>query len=407
MSEKILGIIGRGSVVKHFFLYVQNNLDPFLENVNKVIFLNYGFVSDDVFKKTPFFQKVSKALPDISFDVLPENAKASRSSFYALCDVVLDASEGYVPGRSMSSKFLARPHSLYDYALRLSNEESVTDVEINWATDFAIYLAEKKEQNERILMSEQQFQNHWEQARLVIDAMNKKMIGDTEKMSLPGKRFFLSFPFSLPLLFERANELQRTIEKGHSELPTYLLCVNEPCLAASVLAGACPLITPYLVGITGFDVERLEENVNKEYRSELTKAGFPFYKLHCSLAGAHEQFVSVPEVYPQSEEERPIFEKVLSSIDYQKMYDFMLEKLTSHYQDNEHLIETANQVSRAVYQTVIAAMQSRRKALSVFPSFYERPLCNGYFHQSGNEKTGLFFTGRHRFRNGSVFSDVK
>jgi len=112
-------------------------------------------------------------------------------------------------------------------------------------------------------------------------------------------------------------------------------------------------------------------------------------------------------VYPRTEEERPIFEKVLSHINYPKMYEFMLEKLTSHYQNNEHKQETADQVSRAIYRTIISAMQSRRKALSVFPPFHERPLCNGYFHQSVNEETGLFFMGRQRFRNGSVFSDER
>ena len=66
---------------------------------------------------------------------------------------------------------------------------------------------------------------------------------------------------------------------------------------------------------------------------------------------------------------------------------------------------TSSQVDEALLKTIVPALQSRGRALSLFPGKEERALCNGVYQKLSEDGGGLFLVGDSRFRNGKVWGE--
>lgn len=412
MARKSLGIIGKGHVVKRFFSDMAvKDYTAFAEQFAAVYFYNYGYLTDDDFKKTDEFRTVEKRVESLASSVgedveLTVNVRGSSTTFvdfFAGCDVILDASEGYVPGRlKRENKFEARPGSLYELAVKFSKGEEVSPSGLDWRRDYDQYCVENDNTTDdhkgRIPMNQSDFEKHWQSALEILCIVN-----EVHRQFPIGRRMLLSFPFSADILVERGKQLSQVVREAHA-LPTYITVVNEPCMAATVLGSLAPAMVPYLVACTGFDVERLNMIFNDTYRAEKERAGYRDFVLRVRMKGFHDDGVMIPLIVPERKEDQSILAEVLLALDFSRLYSYLKDQVQSYFQRYD-AATTSRQVSNALYNTILAAVQSRGKCFSLLPRLPASGLSNGYFHQNVDDVQGMFLVGNHKFRNGKVVAD--
>ncbi len=421
MTKKTLGFIGKGRVLSHFLEYVGSNSlrrDVLFDEIDKILFYNYGYDTGEDFKTSSSYGSIVKTiehlLEDSSFNVTIDvkGSPKNITDFFSGCDVIVDISEGYISGQLSNRAKGAREGSLCAYALGLFKREDVSTISISARLDFRFYQKEMRERERngekgRIVLSESDFKTKWELSRDVLQAVN------TVHQKFPlGERSFMLFPFSAPMLVERGKQFADALMKGNKVLPTYLTIVNEPCLASLVVSSSCPEMREYMVGCTGYDVIRLEDCLNAKYAAEKEKAGFKEHHLSVTLRGFHDKEVMVPVLYPLYEKDREVFGKVFEHVDYHLVHQFMKEQVGNYFFTHTDRELTSLQVDESLFGTIVPALQSRGKALSVFPARKDertgkdgRALCNGIFQEKYDDGSGLFLVGDHRFRNGKVMRE--
>ncbi len=436
MGTKTLGIMGKGRAIHNFFTclrddsleglfdykksdskngkdsereierdnlahYIAPSRKIFFDMVEKVVFYNYGYTTDDDFKRG-WLTELEENLSSVHFEV-----QSDFKRFMVCSDAVVDATGGYISWRDTKKKF-----SLCEYAKGLA-AKGKSDVKLNVKEDWNLY--EQGGVGGRKLMSEEEFLREWDFSHRLIARIGEvdrhlhthldegiRSESSESGYSLIGFRMYVEFPFIVSTMIERGKKLQSMAEKG-MRLPTYVLLANEMCMLANVLAGNCPTMAKKIVACTGYDLYRLEKVLNEEYASLKEQAGFPQIHLAVSLKGFHDTQGTIPVIYPQREEDREMFEKIFDMMEYRKAYDF-LHKETGNYYPN-HISDAKNsdmQTAAYLLKTVVPALQSVGRALLVFPGYDERPLNNGYFQQRDDTGKGLFLVGDQRFRNGKV-----
>jgi len=246
-----------------------------------------------------------------------------------------------------------------------------------------------------------EFKKNWNVSLKVLEVVN-----GVHRLLPIGQRTLTLFPFMVPMLLERGKLFAEAVEleqkKGKKVLPTYITIVNEPCLAATVVTLLCPQMKEYTVGCTGYDVIRLEDCLNDTYAVEKRKAGLEDFTLCVTLRGFHDKEVMIPVIYPLREEDHEKFDRVFNKIDYVKAYTFMKELVGNYFFTHTDKNMTSSQVDEALLKTIVPALQSRGRALSLFPGKEERALCNGVYQKLSEDGGGLFLVGDSRFRNGKV-----
>lgn len=386
MGGKTLGVIGKGGLVGHFFgglgSLERNSAQRFFSEIDKVLFHNYGYKSSTDFESSGSFQEICKAFEHLegkgcSFSV---EIVDGFSDFFVNSSVILDASSAY------------KPVSLFNHAKNLGLEGKADKKHLSWKKDFAVYQKSSGEKN-RIILGRSQFKKRWEESLSLLESIDEL----SERFGKIGLRTYLETPFSYRMLMDRAEDIRKIVqEMGYRDLPTFVSVVNEPCTAANIIAGICPEMTGKIVAATGYDLQRLEDVLNKEYASVKKKQGLEDVYLRVALLGFHDTNVMVPVICPQEEENVEDFNKLIEVVDVEKAYKFLGEKCGQYFHVNPRE-KTSTQVDKNVFEIILNASKSIGDELSAYPR--GRPLCNGYFQDIYGDK-GLFLVGGHKFRNG-------
>ena len=419
MTKKTLGFIGKGGVVSHFFSYLESNFEQgrgLFDEVDKILFYNYGYETGDSFKASGSYKTITQNIGQLArttqWNVSVDVAGSPRdiTDFFSSCDVIVDAGESFIPDMEKGRRRSTRKEGLSAYAWDLF-EFGKSGVNFSVESDYYFYLQE---------LGLTKFQDYTAEGRKVTDFAKfkknwdvsldvLKVVSEVHRLLPIGQRMLTLFPFMVPMLLERGKQFAEVVEleqkKGKRVLPTYITIVNEPCLAGTVVTSLCPQMKEYTVGCTGYDVLRLEDCLNDIYAAEKKKAGLEGYVLRVTLRGFHDREVMIPVIYPLREEDREKFDRVFKNIDYVDAYTFMKEQVGNYFFTHTDKNMTSSQVDEALLRTIVPALQSRGRAVSVFPSYTERALCNGFYQMLGEDGGGLFLVGDSRFRNGKVWGE--
>ncbi len=423
---KNLGIIGKGDIIQHFFANLREsavhqdaryNSEAFFSEIDKVLFYSdpkrYKNAAD--YERSGGYQAVHKILGK-KVDVAD-----NFTDFFRNSDVVVDITQGYTPGK-VGRKFPDQEQkkgSLLEYIQQLrKGEEKVRAGNAQWTKeDFKEYV---REEQGKILMTESEFQTHWEDSKRIAEAI----IGLKESGYAFGPRTEMAFPFSVGMIKERGEEIfnclyyqpedssKKPIPRDvHPHIPTYINVVNEPCSSSNLLVGKCPELAPYVIACAGYDLERITEQINQDdgVRAEIKAArknGMKVpedFRIQLAYAwGAHDAHLIVP-VFSAAGEHKDEAENILCRFNESFLYPTVKDAVGRYLKSTLESGGDINaEVDRCLLKTIICAARSRGKAFSVYPAMEEQPLCNGYFQQSVGENTGMFLMGAHRFRNGKV-----
>jgi len=420
MATNTLGIIGKGHLVANFFDYLVNsygekNTQIFFEGVHRILFLNHGYETTHFFKQSKGYQRLESTLSainginkNISLDVVD-----SFKSLVINSDVVLDAAGGYISRHDQKGG-----ENLYSL-FRFGHAKSVAQ---NGETpslidDYKVYsnrfLDTERVDKGRVVMTRNEFEEQWNLSLHIIEAVAKvdellrtdlsTGIVENSSRSAIGFRMYTEFPFTASMMRERGQQMQRIISSGYADLPTYLIVVNEPCMAANLFTAQCPSIALRTVACTGFDRERLEHVLNDEYALLKEQKGYKDYTLMVSLGGFHDTEMMIPLILPQQGDSEKVLAKIFDGLNYDLAYEFLKRETGAYYINPNHDTKLSDeQVSRHLVRTISSALQSRGKTLSIYPSLIERSLSNGYYHDVVEGDRGMFLVGDHRFMNGRV-----
>ncbi|GEM_PF-2777201 len=419
MTQKTLGIIGKGGVVSHFFENLEKytsgdgsnscKVDDFFSEVKQIIFLNQRYDNDGAFLNQDLRNEDEKKKGDkektiqMFLDSLQQNysfsytVENSFKTFFELSDVIIEASGGWASPQE-------KDYSLMRYAWSLW-ENKDEKIELRKDQDYKIYLSRQQKNGKLVTQNdefEEKFLKKWDNSLNVLQT-----VSDMHKAGFKyGERSFLALPFAVPMMVERAQEMSEW--RYISPLPTYIVVTNEPCMISSLVSSVCPLMTSYLVALTGVDTVRLEEILNTNYVGLKKKAGLENVFLQLSLRGFHDTESMIPWIYPQ-EGERSYFDALVHNADFEELYLRLKKEVQDYHGHAKKKGEDPNRgVDRALLSTIVNASRSRGKALSVFPEKEERALCNGYYHPDVFDTgKGMFFVGQQRFRNGRVIADAE
>lgn len=402
MAAKTLGIIGKGPLVANLFDYLINsteNKDPyrdlFFQEISKITFYNYGYISKADFENSLSYQKlISQISRRITLEV------SDLEKFLERSDVILDAAGGYM-SRHDKERTNTRPYTLYTYAE--SKCSSVPSLPLDCDADYETYCKKIREDG-RLVFTKEEFQKNWEFSLALMELfsdIDRIYRQNAEETSL-GFRTYTELPFTAAMMWQRGMDIDLKLtelkEKGYKFLPTYLIIVNEPCITSTLFTSKCPALIPYTVACTGYDRERLEEVLNQEYEELIKKNNLGI--LTVSLRGFHDTKVTIPFISTNDND----INKLVNNLNYKKAYDFLKKKVGDYYLEHP-LSESNKQVSVHLLHTLVNASQSRNKPLSSYPSNTERSLNNGFYQQLLNDERGIFLVGEHRFVNGKVKAD--
>ncbi len=406
MARKTLGVIGLGELVSHFFNNLNNlDVDSFKKEVGQVLFFNHGYEESDFRlkldkKNEKTGKSIADSLKECGYDSLFRN---SFEELFIESHVILDGSGGWMGWSKEES-----PYSLLRYARALGNGKK--DVILSMDKDRITYEDEIKKKG-RIIDVLDGFEQNWNFSRGVLEVIREidDLLSGKENVSVYGMRTYEEFPFSLQMIIDRGRKMKEVVDKGRP-LPTYILMVNEPCLMGSVMSSLCPEMTSYLVAGTAFEEIRLNQilNDNKDYKALKRRAGLEKVDLLLSLRGFHDDYGVVPWLTGASAKDSSIFQQFCGELsDFSKFYEGLRDDVRKCYGRMKDEGGDPNvSVDRALLSTIVNAARSRGKALSVYPVYDERALCNGYYHPKvlGTGKK-MFFVGQHRFRNGKVIAN--
>ena len=360
--------------------------------LDKIIFFNHSHHSNEEYIKdkwSPICQKLNSK--GIQYNVI-ENFE----QLIASCDVIVDASRGY------------RFPSLFESAKKLKNgaDFKTTNPPRNAITeDYKKYQSHKKDTQHKI-MSKEMFTERW---NLSYEIM--MTAAEVNKKCPIGWRIIDDLPFNIPIFIEKGLQLTNAIKTGIN-LPTYINLANEPCVTSAVMVSHCPEMTPYVVACTGFDRERLQRIFEDEpaYQGIMERCGLTSKEILVSLRGFHDEKVMIPII--TSPRSGTAIEKLIEAgLSYKRAYTHLKQEVGTYWNNynlNEGIKEQRDvneEVDNSLLDLVTNALQSRGKALSLYPSQEYRPLCNGYFRELHDNGEGLFLIGDHRFRNGKVIAD--
>ncbi len=430
---KTLGIIGKGNLIQHFFKHLRDSsthsdegydAEVFFSEIERVLFYSCKdrYNSAVEYAESGGYKAVQKVLGE-KVDVTD-----NFNDFFRDSGVVVDTTQGYIPGE-VKGKF---PHqeqrkgSLLEYICLLRTEGEVNRKEVkvkaegySWRKDYDEYLLEKKEKG-RILMTEPEFQTHWEDSKRIAEAI----IGLKEYGYTFGPRTEMAFPFSVGMIQKRGEEINGYLHKdpfvNSPNIPTYINLVNEPCSSSNLLVGKCPELAPYVVACAGYDLERINEQINQDEKvlAEIrtAKKGMKVpdnFKIQLAYVwGTHDLIVPV---FSAGGEHKTEADNILRRFNEPSLYRAVKDAVGRYLKSTLEGGGDINQeVDRCLLKTILCAVRSRGKAFSVYPEFSEQhpelsepPLCNGYFQRSAGENTGMFLMGAHRFQNGKVVGELK
>ncbi|MFH1396801.1 MAG: hypothetical protein ABIG93_05355 [archaeon] len=426
MRKRNLGIIGKGKLITHFLrtLTVGYNGDTkrekiskelkldvlvnvFFDNVGNLVLYNHGYKNSDFFAESLFkgynfyWEKNSEKEVENLLPKLFESGKISVEddfdTFFSSCDIILDASGGH------------RPESLLSYAKELDQiiqGKNLADIEKpeSFHKDFQTYLANSKvKKKEGRVMSEDEgeFANDWNLSLNILE-----LFYEISKDSPIGGRTLWRSPFSIPLMIERGKQIREAIDStARTILPTYINAVNEVCTTSNVLVSICPELQGSLIGLTGFDLDRLEKIVNDKFAGDKKRLGISNYNIQLdSVLGIHDRSSMLPVIRSSSSEGSENLRRILKRSDYKKLNTLISAELGKYYDNyhNEKGQDVNLEVDKNILETVINAAKSFNKGLTINPRVDERPLNNSYFQKMFNDGSGLFLSGKHSFVNGKV-----
>ena len=425
MLTKVVGIVGNGTAMQHFLSMTtvynqkptsetkhnqetkqdqknQNKNDnpstsldlvtrkeSIFTGLDKIIFFNHSHHSNEEY----ITDNWSPTCQQLNSKGIQYNIINNFEQLIASCDVIVDASRGY------------RFPSLLESAKKLKNgaDPKTTNPPSNSiTTDYQEYYTKKNPNNHKI-MSKEIFQERWNLSYKIM-----MTAAEVNKKIPIGWRIIDDLPFNVPIFIEKGLQLTNAIKTGIN-LPTYINLANEPCLTSAVIVSHCPEMTPYVVACTGFDRERLQRIFEDEpaYQGIMERCGITPKEVLVSLRGFHDEKVMIPII--TSPYNGTAVEKLIEAgLSYKRVYTHLKQEVGTYW-NNYNLSEGTREhrdvneeVDNSLLDLVTSALQSRGKALSLYPSREYRPLCNGYFHQLHDNGKGLFLIGDHRFRNGKV-----
>lgn len=418
---KNLGIIGKGILIQHFFANLREsavhrdekyNAEAFFSEIDKVLFYSdpkrYKNAAD--YERSGGYQAVHKILGK-KVDVAD-----NFTDFFRNSDVVVDVTQGYTPGE-VEKKFPDQEQkkgSLLEYIHKLrKGEEKVRAGNAQWTKeDFKEYV---REEQGKILMTESEFQTHWEDSKRIAEAI----IGLKESGYEFGPRTEMAFPFSVGMIKKRGEEINGCLHKdpvvNSPHIPTYINLINEPCSSSNLLVGKCPELAPYVVACAGYDLERITEQINKDEKvlAEIKAAKKSDIRIPedfriqlAYVGGAHDAHLIVP-IFSAAGEHKDEAENILHRFNESSLYHAVNDAVRRYLKSTlESGGDINGEIDRCLLRTIICAARSRGKAFSVYPAREEQPLCNGYFQHSAGENIGMFLMGAHRFRNGKVVPEA-
>tara|TARA_Y100000310_G_scaffold171085_1_gene171263 strand:- start:30902 stop:32194 length:1293 start_codon:yes stop_codon:yes gene_type:complete len=430
MTKQILGIIGKGEAVRNFLQYTSNK--NFSDTISKVVFLNHAYKNESDFLtkgKRPLVNELEFAGIEVHKPI------SDFREFFQYCNIILDASAGFKPqGLHAYSEMLVyaamgkKPDEIEHHELESFNDHQKENIKstldeyyskfarsrkeidlldyakfkqrirksfLNIAEDHQSYL--RKSQFKRTL----DFDSFSDDYNLKLDLLEQV---DNINFSKPvGMRFVNEFPFSVPMVRKRANKI-RQILKDRLQTPMYINLVNEPCLTSNIIVSSVPQMGRKLVACTGYDLSRLERLVRDTYPGIIKYADENTEGIRLRLGGWHDIHVMVPILEPGRGQNRNKFDKFMDGLQDIESVHKLLKKALGLYYNNSTPETRQNQVSEAIYSTIINAADSQDKALTNFPGTASRPLYNGILHPT--KDGGLFLIGPHGFRNNRVIPYV-
>ncbi len=403
--DKTLGLIGTGKVVQNLFQHLLKE-PPLSDQLERILVYNSRYINNNTFCASSNYQQL-KSVIKVDKITLEAVHHDEFSRLIQESDVVIDARLGYYPKSLLQFALECKKHS----SQRKEDLESTLDSD----TDYELYLAAEKEkantEKGRRSFEPGEFKERWQTILKVIKTVDKVSKDFWENYSQHpfGARILDEFPANVPLAVEQGKILQGLASRGFIDFPLYLNILNEPCFTSDIMVGHCPTLASSLAAVTGVDLVRLDDVVLREYQAQLAHADFQKMPLAVSLLGIHDTTMMIPVVYPQREEEYEHFRQVLNGLDLPVLFDFLKERVGKYFEENQlrtdssgkHL--TSTQVSKALAKYVLAALESRGKALTPLPGNTERPYSGGYFHaMKGRENGGMFLVGNFRFLDGLV-----
>ncbi len=414
MGRKTLGILGKGRLIDKFCDYLTDShflskKETFLACVDEVCFYNYGYVNEEMFRKSRYFSEICQKFKSLNVNV---SVEPDFKTFMA-SDVVVDASMPAIPptlGELANSLFeiqqsksegrRMQPWAEGEYeSIRRKSARELKDFclkkEKNCEVDYTSYSSGLSEG--RVVSNQEDYNRDWNKSLEIL-----RIVAETDINYPLGLRCLKLLPFAVPMMLNRGEQIQEMVKQG-KPLPVYLNLVNEPCMSSTLLTAVCPEIIPKLVAVVSYDLDRIETVMNQKYQDIKLKEGLEGIKLSVSMTGFHDDDINVPIIHSERKEDEASFMKLFSKLDFSTVYHFLIGEVNRYIKAYavDGLGDINTEVSRSLLSAIVNSYESLGKVYTVYPSINNRPLYNGYFQQL-NPKQGLFMIGPHRFRNGEV-----
>ena len=229
-----------------------------------------------------------------------------------------------------------------------------------------------------------------------------------------GYRIWGCFAPSLKMIIDYAKLFRSTMHEPKHDPKPILVLTNEMSMACNILAMFNPKLTPFLVGVNDYDVERSRELFAKHFGLEhlLTDETFKIAFNNIGVIGDHESY-ALP-VFPKGFLEKyNINPKDAHAFFRNKLYSYVSDKRQNNGDSNksvrDSLINVINAATRSLgsslrfegdfYNGVFIPLKrtSDKSGFSYSPEIEEAV---GQKRLTLDENTGIFATYHHGFCNG-------
>ncbi|MBT3298062.1 hypothetical protein HN385_03995 [archaeon] len=442
MSKKTLGIIGKGNLVKLLLNKISSQdkasaaildnygnpivnydlsdmRDMFSSNYEEIIFYNYGYSDLGNFKKIcevefrKFGFNVNQLGPKISYCDNDKNKNKGTGlndfkDFFSSCDVIFDATGPHVPESIFNDirKFVQGEDYLDGLVNKLANNLIDNNDETNYTNnllnEFYKSYSDNCNLNGKICIERDVYVRN---LKFAIDTMDTlaSNFNHGSKNNPRGHRIYELVPFNIPIFLERAELIKNAVmglSLNKKSLPVYIVAANEPSIMLNIISSVCNDMTDRLVGLTNYDLDRLNESTNELYNGVLSRSDNQGGIKLLGVAGIHDKDFILPMIIPQKGYEQP-FQKVFNRTNFGKVIGKLTPLLEGYFfrnQSNRKLVNAA--INKNGVQLLVSSISSKDKPLEIYPSMDYNPLNNCYFQEiNGRGGKGLFLNGLHRFRN--------